>query len=96
MLPALPPDEPLWPEKQDVVLPFDAVGYKRSGRAVDVTIPIRLELLRRGRRYKSERDLSKELGVPKSTLRDISSRMKEIGFSLEKFYIALSVMYIYI
>jgi hypothetical protein len=84
-LAVLPSDEPLWSEKQDVALPFDAVGHKRSGRIVDLMIPVRLELLRRERGYKSERDLSKELGIPKSTLRDISSRMEEIGFSLEKF-----------
>ena len=72
-------------DKQDVTPPFDAVGYKCSGRAIDVTIPIRLALLRDERGYKSERDLSKELGVPRTTLRHIMKRMDEIGFSLEKF-----------
>jgi hypothetical protein len=80
-----PSDKPLLPDKQDATPPFDAVGYKRSSRAVDVTIPIRLALLRDERGYKSERDLSKELGVPRTTLRDIMKRMDEIGFSLEKF-----------
>src|SRR5215207_10567255 len=62
-----PSDKSLLPdnEKQDVTPPFDAVGYKRSGRAVDVTIHIRLALLRDERGYRSERDLSKELGVPR-------------------------------
>jgi len=80
-----PSDKPLLPDKQDATPPFDAVGYKRSGRAVDVTIPIRLALLRDERGYKSERDLSKELGVPRTTLRDIMKRMDETGFYLEKF-----------
>ena len=80
-----PSDKPLLPDKQDATPSFDAVGYKRSGRAVDVTIPIRLELLRDEPGYKSERDLSKELGVPRATLRDIMKRMDEIGFSLETF-----------
>jgi len=84
---AWPADKSLFPDddKQDVTPSFDAVGYKRSGRAVDITIPIWLALLRDERGYRSERDLSKELGVPRTTLRDIMKRMDEIGFSLEKF-----------
>jgi len=84
---AWPSDKSLFPDddKQDVTPPFDAVGYKRSGRAVDITIPIQLAHLRDERGYKSERDLSKELGVPRTTLRDIMKRMDESGFSLEKF-----------
>jgi hypothetical protein len=84
-LSTLPSDKPLFADKQDATLPFEAVGYKRSGRAVDMTIPIRLKRLRDERGYKSERDLSKELKVPRATLRDIMKRMDEIGFSLEKF-----------
>jgi hypothetical protein len=84
---AWPSDKSLLPDddKQDVTPPFDAVGYKCSGRAIDVTIPIQLALLRDERGYKSERDLSKELGVPRTTLRHIMKRMDELGFSLEKF-----------
>ncbi len=85
MLPAVLSDGTCHPEKQDEALPFNAVGYKRSGRAVRLDIPVRLELVRRKRRYMSERNLEKELGVSRSTLRDISARMTEIGFSLEKF-----------
>src|SRR5215203_2899650 len=45
---AWPSDKSLFPDddKQDVTPPFDAVGYKRSGRAVDIIIPIWLALLR--------------------------------------------------
>src|SRR5215217_7486516 len=45
---AWPSDKSLLPDndKQAVTLPFDAAGYKRSGRVVDITIPIRLALLR--------------------------------------------------
>jgi hypothetical protein len=54
---------------------FYVVGYKRSGRVVDITIPIRLVLLRREPRYWSERDLAEQLGIPRSTLWHISKRM---------------------
>jgi len=81
----LPPDKPLVPDKEEANPRSHVVGYKRSGRAVDITVPIRLERLRRKRGYKSERDLSKELGVPRTTLKDIMKRMEEFCFSLEKF-----------
>ncbi|MBA4116078.1 MAG: hypothetical protein H0X71_06490 [Rubrobacter sp.] len=71
----LPPDRPFG----------NVVGYKRSGRTLDSALPIKLELLRRERGYKSERDLAKELRVPRSTLKHIILRMEEIGFSLESF-----------
>jgi len=66
-------------------LPLDAVGYTRSGRRVDLMIPIKLELLRQEPRHTSQRDWARELGVPRGTLRDILTRMKEIEFTLDNF-----------
>jgi hypothetical protein len=82
---ALPPGEPRLPNERDPSLLLEARGYTRGGRGVDHTVVIRLARLRRARRYFSERDYKKILGVPRSTIRDMIKRMDEIGFSLEKF-----------
>jgi hypothetical protein len=84
-LSALLPDEPPFPEGRDAGLPLEAVAYTRRGRSVDETIALRLALLRQALRRFSERDLEKELKVPRSTLRRMMERMDEIGFSLENF-----------
>jgi hypothetical protein len=84
-LSALPPDEPPFPEERDTSLPLEGVAYTRSGRSVDETIALRLALLRQAQRYFSERDLEKELGVPRPTLRRMIERMDEIDFSLKNF-----------
>ncbi len=81
----LPFNELLVPEQGNTGLPLAAMAYTRSGRGVDQTVVIRLALLRRERRFFSERDLERELGVPRSTLKHMMKRMDEIGFSLEKF-----------
>jgi transcriptional antiterminator len=82
-LSALLPGEPPFPEEHDTGLPLEVVASTRSGRSVDETIALRLALLRQAQRYFSERDLEKELGVPRSTLRRMMERMDEIGLSLE-------------
>ena len=84
-LSALLPDEPPFPEDRDTILPLEAVAYTRSGRSVDETIALRLALLRQAPRRFSERDLEKELRVPRSTIRHMIQRMDEIGFSLKNF-----------
>ena len=80
----LPPDRPLLPEQPGPELALEAMIHTRSGRAQDLVIPIKVQLLRQRRRYTSERELAKELGIPRSTLRDILGRMEEVNFSLEK------------
>lgn len=84
-LSALPPDRLLLPERHSPTLPFEAMIHTRSGRAQDLVIPIKVQQLRQRRRYTSERELAKELGIPRSTLRDILGRAEEVDFSLEKF-----------
>jgi hypothetical protein len=83
-LSSLPPDRLLLPEQPSPTLPLEAMIHTRSGRAQDLVIPIKVEFLRQRRRYTSERELAKELGIPRSTLRDILGRMEEVNFSLEK------------
>jgi hypothetical protein len=64
---------------------FHVVGYKRSGRPVDVPIPIRLARLLRLPHHWSGRELEKELRISRSTLRHYTERMEEFGFDPERF-----------
>jgi hypothetical protein len=84
-LSSLPPDRLLLPEQHSPILPLEGMIHTRSGRAKDLTIPIKVQLLRQRPRYTSERELAKELGIPRSTLRGIRGRMEEVNFSSEKF-----------
>ena len=81
-LSALLPNEPPFPEERDTALPLEVMAYTRRGRSVDETIALRLALLRQAQRYFSERDLEKELGVPRSTLRRMMERMDAFNLFL--------------
>jgi hypothetical protein len=84
-LKSLPPDKSFSSGQRDPSLPLEAIAYTRSGRAIDMTTIITLERLRRKPRFRSERDLEEELGIPRSTIRHIIKRTEEIGFSLDRF-----------
>lgn len=79
------PGKSLFSGELDPTLPLEAVAYTRSGRAIDLTTIIKLARLRRKPGFMSERDLAKEVGIPRSTVRHIIERMEEIGFSLDKY-----------
>ncbi len=81
----MPPDEPTLSDSRGENLPFKAMAYTRGGRRVDTAKVVRLARLRQAPGFLSERDLEKELGIPRPTVRRMIKRMDEIEFSLARF-----------
>jgi hypothetical protein len=80
----LPADTQLLPDTEDD-LPLRVVAVRTDGKKWDLNVPIRAELLRLRRRYRSERDMARRLAMPKTSYRDLRSRMRRLGFTLERF-----------
>lgn len=74
----LPSGTQLRPSTEDG-LPIQAVGVRTDGKKWDLNLPIRAELLRRYRRYFSERDMAKLLGMAKTSFRRLRGRMDRRG-----------------
>jgi len=90
----LPPDMPFFPEGQDTGLAFDAVAYytrRDTSRYLNPPILVarRAEELRQEQRHYTEREIEqiieKELGVPRTTQKRWSDRMKEVGMTWDRF-----------
>jgi hypothetical protein len=91
---SLPPDKPLLPEEAGTDSWFDAVAhYTKRGTSRDLTLPIRAaaraEELRQERRHVTEREIEQtiesEFGVPRTTQKRWSDRMKEVGMTWYRF-----------
>lgn len=84
LLGQLPPDMQLFPDADDG-LPLQVVAVRTDGKRWDLNIPIRAELLRLVRRYFSEEDYAKLLGIGRGFYRNMRARMDQEGFTLRKF-----------
>jgi hypothetical protein len=80
----LPVGMSLSPDMQDG-LPIQVVAIRTDGKKWDFNIPIRAELLRLVRRYYSQEDYAKLLGIRRGFYRKMRARMDQGGFTLRKF-----------
>ncbi len=87
LLERLPPNalrtDPFADKPKDGLTPLQGVAVRVDGKKWDLDLPIRAELLR-GEGL-SGRATAKRLGMAETSLRDIQTRAKDLGFSLSKF-----------
>ena len=76
----LPPDKQLLTNKQGEAM--QGVAVRTDGKTWDLMLPIPAALLERQRRYYSERDKAKILGITRRRLRGLLERMDRYGYTL--------------
>jgi hypothetical protein len=85
LLKQIPSGTQLLPDEPEGGLPLQGVSVRADGKKWDLTKPIRAELLRRQRRYFSEREMARILGIKRTFLRNMLGRMKKAAFTLDRF-----------
>ncbi len=78
----LPPDEQLLPNNQGDGLSLQGVAVRTDGKKWDLMLPVRAALLERQRRFFSERNKAKILGITRRQLRGLLERMDRYAHAL--------------
>ncbi len=82
LLKQLPLDTQLLPNKQRAGLPLQGVAVRLDGKKWDLMLPVHAALLERQRRFFSERNKAKILGITRRQLRGLLERMDRYGYAL--------------